>query len=189
MSTTEITGIVAVQGAFAEHARMLEKLGVHYRLLRSLEDYDDSVTRVILPGGESTAQGKLLEKTGLGSALRERIGEGQPVLGTCAGMILLARSLDDSENAHLATLDVRVRRNAYGRQLGSFVDEGSFDELNNVPMVFIRAPFVVSVGPCARASATVNGRIVGVRQESMIATSFHPELTEDTRIHELFLDL
>ena len=121
-----VTGILAVQGAFAEHAAMLDRLGAPWKLLRAAEDFDDSIDRVILPGGESTTQGKLLRSTGLFEPIAEHIAAGKPVFGTCAGMILLARKLDNDDNVYFGALDAVVRRNAYGRQLGSFAATADF---------------------------------------------------------------
>ena len=115
-----VTGILAVQGAFAEHAAVLDKLGAPWKLLRAAEDFDESIDRVILPGGESTTQGKLLHSTGLFEPIAAHIKAGKPVFGTCAGMILLAKKLDNDDNVYFGALDAVVRRNAYGRQLGSF---------------------------------------------------------------------
>ena len=221
-----VTGILAVQGAFAEHAAMLDRLGAPWKLLRAAEDFDESIDRVILPGGESTTQGKLLRSTGLFEPIARHIAAGKPVFGTCAGMILLARKLDNDSNVYFGALDAVVRRNAYGRQLGSFVataDFGSASDGNAVvvapgehvpgykgdgsavtdgsssinasvvlkdfPLVFIRGPFVAEVGPAATVETAVDGNVVGLRQGNILATAFHPELTDDTRIHELFLSL
>ena len=184
-----VTGILAVQGAFAEHAAMLDRLGAAWKLLRSADDFDESIDRVILPGGESTTQGKLLHSTGLFAPIAAHIAAGKPVFGTCAGMILLARHLENDNNVYFGALDATVRRNAYGRQLGSFAQTGSFGDITNFPLVFIRGPFVSAVGPEACVESEVDGNIVGLRQGNIIATAFHPELTEDTRIHELFLGL
>ncbi|NMM95153.1 pyridoxal 5'-phosphate synthase glutaminase subunit PdxT [Bifidobacterium oedipodis] len=184
-----VTGILAVQGAFAEHASMLDKLGAPWKLLRAAEDFDESIDRVILPGGESTTQGKLLRSTGLFEPIAAHIAAGKPVFGTCAGMILLARKLDNDDNVYFGALDAVVRRNAYGRQLGSFAATADFGEVKDFPLVFIRGPFVVSVGPKATVETEVNGNVVGLKQGNIIATAFHPELTDDTRIHELFLAL
>jgi 5'-phosphate synthase pdxT subunit len=194
-ATHGVTGILAVQGAFAEHAAMLDRLGAPWKLLRAAEDFDESIDRVILPGGESTTQGKLLHSTGLFEPINAHIAAGKPVLGTCAGMILLARSLDNDETVYFGALDAVVRRNAYGRQLGSFAataDFGGQDDpqrIGDFPLVFIRGPYVVSVGAEAEVETRINGHVVGLRQGAMLATAFHPELTEDTRIHELFLSL
>ena len=201
-----VTGILAVQGAFAEHAAMLDRLGAPWKLLRAAEDFDDSIDRVILPGGESTTQGKLLRSTGLFEPIAEHIAAGKPVFGTCAGMILLARKLDNDDNVYFGALDAVVRRNAYGRQLGSFAatadsavvvapgehvpqDAPADIVLKDFPLVFIRGPFVAEVGPAATVETSVDGNVVGLRQGKILATAFHPELTDDTRIHELFLSL
>ena len=184
-----ITGILAVQGAFAEHAAMLDRLHAPWRLLRSHEDWDDTITRVILPGGESTTQGKLLHTTGLFEPIAQHIVENRPVLGTCAGMILLAERLENDNRVYFGALHATLRRNAYGRQLGSFQTTGTFGDLANVPMVFIRAPFVVSERDDVTVEAVVDGHAVALRQRSIIATAFHPELTDDTRVHQLFLSL
>lgn len=221
-----VTGILAVQGAFAEHAAMLDRLGAPWKLLRAAEDFDDSIDRVILPGGESTTQGKLLRSTGLFEPIAAHIAAGKPVFGTCAGMILLARKLDNDSNVYFGALDAVVRRNAYGRQLGSFVatadfsasddadavvvasgesvssaisaaagEEGASEAsdmsvvLKDFPLVFIRGPFVAEVGERATVETSVDGNVVGLRQGKILATAFHPELTDDTRIHELFLSL
>ncbi len=185
-----VTGILAVQGAFAEHAAMLDKLGAPWKLLRAAEDFDESVDRVILPGGESTTQGKLLRSTGLFEPIAAHVASGKPVLGTCAGMILLAARLDNDPNVYFGALDAVVRRNAYGRQLGSFAATADFGEsIKDFPLVFIRGPFVVSVGAKAHVEAEVNGHVVALRQNNILATAFHPELTDDTRIHELLLGL
>ena len=182
-ATHGVTGILAVQGAFAEHAAVLDKLGAPWKLLRAAEDFDESIDRVILPGGESTTQGKLLRSTGLFEPIAAHIKAGKPVLGTCAGMILLAKKLDNDENVYFGALDAVVRRNAYGRQL----DDPQ--RIADFPLVFIRGPYVVSVGPEATVETEVDGHVVGLRQGNILATAFHPELTDDVRIHELFLSL
>ncbi|KAB7787627.1 pyridoxal 5'-phosphate synthase glutaminase subunit PdxT [Bifidobacterium cebidarum] len=190
-----VTGILAVQGAFAEHAAVLDKLGAPWKLLRAAEDFDDSIDRVILPGGESTTQGKLLHSTGLFEKIDAHVKAGKPVFGTCAGMILLAKKLDNDPNVYFGALDAVVRRNAYGRQLGSFAVTANFgrpgfpDYIADFPLVFIRGPYVASVGPEATVETEVDGHAVALRQGKILATAFHPELTDDARIHELFLTL
>lgn len=184
-----VTGILAVQGAFAEHAAVLDKLGAPWKLLRAAEDFDESIDRVILPGGESTTQGKLLRSTGLFEPIAAHIAAGKPVFGTCAGMILLAKRLENDDNVYFGALDATVRRNAYGRQLGSFASTADFGDIKDFPLVFIRGPFVSDVGADATIETEVDGRVVGLRQGNILATAFHPELTDDTRIHELFLSL
>ena len=194
-----VTGILAVQGAFAEHAAMLDRLGAPWKLLRAAEDFDDSIDRVILPCGESTTQGKLLRSTGLFEPIAAHIASGKPVFGTCAGMILLAQRLDNDPNVYFGALDATVRSNAYGRQLGSFsttedittfgADGVPSGTISDFPLVFIRGPFVAEVGPDARVMASTRGNAVALQQGNILATAFHPEITDDTRIHGYFLTL
>ena len=187
--------ILALQGAFIEHKKKLEALGADCFEIRQASDLEHPFDRLVLPGGESTTQGKLLRSTGLFEPIAAHIKAGKPVLGTCAGMILLAKKLDNDENVYFGALDAVVRRNAYGRQLGSFqaiADFGQADDPQRIadfPLVFIRGPYVVSVGPEATVETEVDGHVVGLRQGNILATAFHPELTDDTRIHELFLSL
>lgn len=181
--------VLAVQGDFAEHERMLSELGVTWFEIRETDDLERPFDRLVLPGGESTTQGKLLREDGLLEPLRERIEAGMPVLATCAGLILLARRIEGGEGPHLATLDATVCRNAYGRQLGSFHTQAEFAGLGEVPMSFIRAPYVSEAGPGVEVLAQVDGRTVAVRQGKQLALAFHPELDADPRIHELFLSL
>lgn len=184
--------VLAVQGAFIEHEQMLARLGHKCIELRQASDLERPFDRLVLPGGESTTQGKLLAELGMLGPLRRRIEEGMPVLATCAGLILLAERLaahDDKGTPRLATMDVEVERNAYGRQLGSFRAVAGLEGAGEVPMTFIRAPSIVEFGPRAHALAEVDGRIVAARQGAQLAFAFHPELDDDTRIHELFCSL
>ena len=186
------TAVLAVQGAFIEHERMLSRLGEKCVELRQASDLEQPFDRLVLPGGESTVQGKLLEELGMLDGLRRRIDEDMPVLATCAGLILLAARLDahdDRGTPRLGTLDVLVQRNAYGRQLGSFHTEGEVAGIGRVPMTFIRAPYVMETGSGVEELAQVDGRIVAVRQGAQLALAFHPELDESTLIHEAFLAL
>ena len=196
----ERVGILAVQGAFAEHERMLSELGVECIELRQASDLHKGFDRLVLPGGESTAQGRMLRELGMLEPLRDMIEAGMPTLGTCAGLILLAERIDgingdgsavDSQHnaTWLGTLPVTVRRNAYGRQLGSFRTRADFDDAGAIPMTFIRAPFVVETRDGCDVLARVDGNIVGVRWRNQIGTSFHPELDEDARVHRMFLSL
>lgn len=182
-------GVFALQGAFIEHERALLSLGAEVKEIRLFSDFSDDLDGVILPGGESTVQGKLLREGGFLEPLKKRIGEGLPVYGTCAGMILLANKLSNDGNVYLGTLNATVRRNAYGRQLGSFAEELDFKGVGKFPAVFIRAPFVESAGKNVEILAEHKGKIVAVRQRHMLATAFHPELTGDLRIHAYFLDM
>ncbi|KXI17770.1 pyridoxal 5'-phosphate synthase glutaminase subunit PdxT [Gardnerella vaginalis] len=191
--------ILAVQGAFLEHRLMLEKLGAHVIELRQERDLEQDFDSLVLPGGESTVQSKLLLEQNMLEPLKNRIANGMPVLGTCAGLILLAKSVQgDSKGNKITgfnTLDVTVKRNAYGRQLGSFHCESDFGSdktsinIGKVPMTFIRAPYIAEVGDDVEVLASVDNHIVAARQGNQIGTSFHPELDTDTRIHQIFLDL
>lgn len=193
-------GVLAVQGAFAEHEQMLSHLGAQTVELRQLSDLGKGFDRIVLPGGESTSQGRVMRDLEMLEPLRKLIDEGMPVLGTCAGLILLAQSIDsvngdgssvdDQHNSTwLATLPVTVRRNAYGRQLGSFKTTAPFAGLGDVPMTFIRAPYVTSVGAGVEVLAQVDGNAIAVRYKNQLGLSFHPELDESTAIHEFFLSL
>lgn len=182
-------GILALQGAFLEHGQMLEGLGVEHFEIRQLDDLNRPMDGLILPGGESTAMGKLMDCLDMLQPLRERIAGGLPVFGTCAGMILLAKDLGDEPRRFLQTMDIRVLRNAYGRQLGSFFTRGTFAGMEDVPMTFIRAPYIEqATAPDVEVLATVDGHIVAARQRNMLATSFHPEMNDDPRIHRWFLE-
>ncbi len=182
-------GILAVQGAFVEHEAILKGLGVVCKEIRCKEDIEEPFDGLILPGGESTVQGKLLRELGLYEPMLGMINDGMPVLATCAGMILLAGKIEGQEQTYFATMPITVRRNAYGRQLGSFYTESAYDVLGNVPMTFIRAPFVTVAGAGTLVLASVDDRIVAVQYKNQIALSFHPELNDDTRIHENFIRL
>ena len=180
-------GILAVQGAFAEHEQMLEQLGAEYIELRKGEDVRQSYDGLILPGGESTVQGKLMRELDMFDTIQSQIKNGMPVLATCAGAILLAQQLSNDAAIHLATLPAVVRRNAYGRQLGSFSVDEQIEGIGTFPMRFIRAPYIEKALDDTKVLAKVNGNIVMVENKNQLAMSFHPELTSDTRIHEMFL--
>ena len=180
-------GILAVQGAFAEHEQMLEQLGAEYIEVRKGEDVRQSYDGLILPGGESTVQGKLMRELDMFDTIQSQIKNGMPVLATCAGAILLAQQLSNDAATHLATLPAVVRRNAYGRQLGSFSVDEQIEGIGTFPMRFIRAPYIEKVLDDTKVLAKVDGNIVMVENKNQLAMSFHPELTSDTRIHEMFL--
>lgn len=183
--------VLAVQGAFAEHIDKLNKLGTDCIELRQASDLEQHFDGLILPGGESTVQGKLLRELHMFEPIREKIRRGLPVLGTCAGLILLAQEISNDEKLYFGTLPVRVQRNAYGRQLGSFHTEEEFVGISRVPMSFIRAPYIESLlsRDQIEVLATVEDRIVAVRCGNQIGIAFHPELDEDDRIHEMFLGM
>lgn len=182
-------GVLAVQGAFAEHIRVAEELGVECVELRQGRDVEQTFDGLILPGGESTVQGKLIRELDMYDRLKEKIADGMPVLATCAGLILLAEKIIDSGTVHFGTLPAVVRRNAYGRQLGSFYAEEEFGDLGKVPMTFIRAPYIEEVKPGVEVLARVDGHIAGVRYKNQIAVSFHPELDRNPVIHTMFIEM
>lgn len=181
--------VLAVQGAFIEHEKMLTSLGAECFEIRQKKDLEQDFDGLVLPGGESTVQGKLLHELDLFDTLQHKIQQGMPVLGTCAGLILLASHLSNDEHVYFGTLPVTVRRNAYGRQLGSFYAEQEMKGVGQIPMTFIRAPYIESVGEEVEVLAEVEGNIVGVRYGSQIGISFHPEVTDSTAVHEYFLKL
>ena len=182
-------GILAVQGAFIEHEQILQKLGIQSMEIRCREDLKKPFDGLIIPGGESTVQGKLLKELEMFDTIKEMIEDGMPVFGTCAGLILLAKSLENDSRTHLGTMDITAVRNAYGRQLGSFYTEEDFADVGKIPMTFIRAPYITDVNGDAEILTVVDGNIVGVRYKNQIGLAFHPEMTEDTRVHEYFIDL
>lgn len=204
--------ILALQGAFLEHQQMFARLGVETVLIRNLADWTSFVGRVsaphhygegmglglVIPGGESTAMLRIMRDEALLEPVRAAIEGGLPVFGTCAGMILLAKDVvcgseaqteQERQRRRLATMDITVRRNAYGRQLGSFFTEAEFAGVGSVPMTFIRAPYIEDVRPGVDVLATVDGHIVAARQGHQLVTSFHPELNDDTRIHQFFIKM
>ena len=176
--------VLALQGAFAEHEQMLHRLGVESFEVRQLADWNQPKDGLIIPGGESTTQGKLLRDLGLFEPIRQAIIDGLPVFGTCAGLILLSP-------LHLGTMDIDVQRNAYGRQLGSFHTEAQIKGIGeDIPMTFIRAPYINQVlSPDVEILAEVDGHIVAARQGNQLVTAFHPELDANTRIHEYFINM
>ena len=185
-------GILALQGAFAEHERVLERLGVENVELRNLEDfqkYQKELFGLILPGGESTTMGKLLRDQDMLIPIREAILSGLPVFGTCAGLILLAKEITSQDESHLGTMDMVVERNAYGRQLGSFYTEAECKGVGKIPMTFIRGPIISSVGEDVEILAIVDNQIVAAQEKNMLVTSFHPELTDDVRLHQYFINM
>lgn len=180
--------VLALQGAFLEHEQILDRLHVNHFEIRQLSDLERSFDALILPGGESTVMGKLLHELKLYEPLKRKIEEGLPVFGTCAGLILLAGEVESS-SPHFGTMDITARRNAYGRQLGSFRTDSEFMGIGTIPMIFIRAPFISKVSKDTEILAQVDGRIVAARQKNQLVTSFHPELSGDLRVHQYFLNM
>lgn len=196
-------GILAVQGAFIEHKKRLEGLGAECFEIRNKNDLTLDFDGLVLPGGESTVQGKLLKELELFSCLQKRIQNGIPVMATCAGLILLAENIKNDNAKYFSTLPVTVKRNAFGRQLGSFYTEDEFGKLGKIPMTFIRAPVIESVSAdveilsvLKNSNGTENSmtdfsdkKIVAVRYKNQLAMSFHPELNADNRIYEYYLKM
>ena len=180
--------VLAVQGAFIEHEKALQRLGAETVELRKAEDLEQDFDGLVLPGGESTVQSRLLKELSMFEPLKEKIEEGLPVLATCAGLILLAQNVSNDEKRGFATLPVTVKRNAYGRQLGSFHTEAELKGIGEVPMTFIRAPYVAEASPEVDVLATVDDKIVAVKYGNQFALSFPPELDSDYRIHKAFVD-
>ena len=187
-------GVLALQGAFAEHIKMLEKLGIESFEIRKKSDLSNAVNNndvdgLIIPGGESTVIGKLLYDLDLFDDIKKLILKGLPVFGTCAGLILLAKEIENDNRTYLGSMDIKVRRNAYGRQLGSFFTESEFKGLGIIPMTFIRAPYISSVGKKVEILSEVDGNIVAAKENNILVTSYHPELNDDLKVHEFFIEM
>lgn len=181
-------GVLALQGDFEKHEAMLTRLGVASRQVRKPSDLD-SVDALILPGGESTTIGKLMVRYGLDGAIQQRVAQGMPVYGTCAGMILMARTIVGSDQPRLGLMDIAVLRNAFGSQRESFEVDLPFEPFERpVRAVFIRAPIVVEVGAGVSVLSRLEDKVVAVQQGALLATAFHPELTDDARVHRYFLE-
>lgn len=182
--------VLALQGDFREHREMLGRLGVDSFEIRQGVDWEKEKDGLILPGGESTTMLKLLNELGLKEPIRESIRRGLPVYGTCAGLILLSAKVVGEEKDRLNTMDIETQRNAYGRQLGSFFVDGNVKGIDHViPMTFIRAPYIRSVGDGVEVLSEVGGHIVAAREKNQIVSAFHPELNEDLSFHKMFVEM
>ena len=181
-------GVLALQGAFWEHICKLNDMNVNVYEIRNLADFEEGCDALILPGGESTVMRKLLGDLNLLEPIREAIKKGMPVLGTCAGLILLSKTLTNGEPPVFGVMDIATVRNAYGRQLGSFRTEALFDD-RKIPMVFVRAPYIEEAGESVQVLSQVDGKIVAARQDNILVTAFHPELAEDNYIYEYFIGM
>lgn len=180
-------GVLALQGAFREHRRMLEQLGCEVVEVRRPSDLE-GIHGLVIPGGESTTMGKLLQIDGLGERIIELAGQDLPIFGTCAGMIVLAKNIRNTDQYRLGLMDITVERNAYGRQVDSFEIDLDIPAVGAEPVraVFIRAPYIEDIAPNVGILAQYDGKIIFARQGNLLACSFHPELTEDSRIHRYF---
>ena len=191
MNARVLVGVLALQGAFDAHARRLAELGVESRLVKDISDLD-GLDGIILPGGESTTMSNLLVASGLGTVLTSRLHDGLPVFGTCAGMIMMAHTIHDGRPDQISfdAMDIKVRRNGYGRQNDSFEQDISITSLDTpFHALFIRAPVIESMGSNVEVLASVDEHPVLVRQAHALASSFHPELVSDLRVHEIFLSM
>lgn len=182
-------GVLALQGAFIEHEQILSKLGVPSFEIRQEKDLDKPFDGLIIPGGESTVQGKLMHELNLFDKIKELIENGLPVFGTCAGLLLLAKNIENDNRHHLATMDITAVRNAYGRQLGSFYTEREFKDIGKIPMTFIRAPFIESIQNDTEILAEADGHIVAAKQKNQLVTAFHPELNDNLSVHRYFIEM
>ena len=182
-------GVLALQGAFIEHEHMLSRIGADSFEIRNREGLSRSMDGLIIPGGESTVMGKLLDELDMTEPLKRLIAEGLPVFGTCAGLILLAGRIENDSRRYLGTMDITALRNAYGRQLGSFSAIGDFGGLGEIPMTFIRAPYISKTGENVTVLAKAGGRIAAARQGNILVTAFHPELNDDTTVHRYFINM
>lgn len=185
-----VIGVLALQGAFREHMKCLENIGVQGKLIKGNKDLEE-IDGIILPGGESTAMGKMLIDFNMKDNLSNKIKDGLPAWGTCAGMILLASKINGENKGHLKVMDIDVKRNAYGRQLGSFSTKEMIPNIskNPVELVFIRAPYINKSGDNVEILCELNGNIVAAKEVNMLATSFHPELTENLAFHRYFTEM
>ncbi len=180
--------VLSLQGAFAEHEQILKQIGIDTIQIRQKKDAIEDFDGLIIPGGESTTQGKLLHELDIYDTLKIKIENGLPVFGTCAGLIMLAEKLENDSRVHFGTMPIEVVRNAYGRQLGSFTTISKFNN-QDIPMVFIRAPYIKNVTPDCEILSVVDGRIVAARYQNQLVTAFHPELTTDTTVHKYFISM
>ncbi|MEA4900245.1 pyridoxal 5'-phosphate synthase glutaminase subunit PdxT [Desulfitobacterium sp.] len=187
---TKKIGVLALQGAFREHRQALESLGCEVIEVRKSSDLED-IKGLIIPGGESTTMGKLLQVDNLGENIKELAKKNLPIFGTCAGMIVLSKNIEGSNQYSLGLMDVTVQRNAFGRQIASFETNLLVPALGREPVraVFIRAPYLKEVAPNVGILAEYEGKVVFARQGNLIASAFHPELTEDRRVHQYFLSI
>lgn len=195
MTKAKRIAVLALQGAFAEHIAMLQQLGAETFEVRNLADWNQPKDGLIIPGGESTAMARIMNDEGLLEPITQAIANGLPTMGTCAGCILLAKNVQEhngteSHRPRFGTMDITVVRNAYGRQLGSFETIQTINGIGtDIPLTFIRAPYIANVSSNVQVLATVDDRIVAAKQDKQLALTFHPELTTDTRIHQFFLEM
>ena len=180
-------GVLALQGAFIEHEKILEKIGVETFEIRKKSDLSNAVSDNRIDG--LIIPGKLLHDLDLFDDIKKLISDGLPTFGTCAGLILLAKKIENDDRVHLGLMDIKVKRNAYGRQLGSFFTENEFKHVGKVPMTFIRAPYITEVGKNVEILSEVDGNIVAAKENNILVTSYHPELNDDLQVHKFFISM
>lgn len=187
---SEVTiGVLGLQGAVAEHVHLLEAAGAKATVVKKLEDLE-GLDGLVIPGGESTTISKLMHKYDFMDAIRSFASEGKPIMGTCAGAILLANRINGQDDAHLQLMDIKVERNAFGRQKESFEVAIPVEGVgSDYPAVFIRAPYIMEVGQNGQVLSEYEGKIVAAREGQFVACAFHPELTDDTRFHQYFVNM
>lgn len=184
-----VIGVLALQGAFIEHQKMLEQLGVETFQIRNKDHLQRPMDGIVLPGGESTTMYRILRDQDMVEDLKKMINGGLMTFGTCAGLLLLAKAVDNYKSDYLQTMDIEAKKNAYGRQLSSFMATSTFAGKENVPFVFIRAPYIVKASDDVEILAVVNEKIVAARQANQLVTAFHPELTDDLSVHAYFIQM
>ncbi|MDR5659316.1 pyridoxal 5'-phosphate synthase glutaminase subunit PdxT [Serpentinicella sp. ANB-PHB4] len=183
-------GVLSIQGGVIEHIKHIEAVGCEAVEVKKIEQIND-IDGLILPGGESTAIGKILRDRDMLAPLKNAIASGLPVWGTCAGMILLAKEVEGENIVHIGSMDITVKRNAYGAQLNSFITKKVIEDVDSkeIPLVFIRAPYITKTGNDVKTLLSIDGQVVAAKQKNMLVTSFHPELTDDITLHNYFINM
>ncbi len=184
-----VIGVLALQGAFIEHQKMFEQLDVETFQIRNKDQLFQPMDGIVLPGGESTSMFRILRDQDMVDKLKEMIESGLPTFGTCAGLLLLAKQVENYKSNYLQTMDMEAKKNAYGRQLSSFKAIAQFNNDKEIPLVFIRAPYIVEARNGVEVLAVVNDKIVAARQDNQLVTAFHPELTDDLTVHQYFIEM
>jgi 5'-phosphate synthase pdxT subunit len=184
-----VIGVLALQGAFIEHQKMFEQLGVETFQIRNKDQLKITMDGIVLPGGESTTMYRILRDQNMVDDLKTMIDAGLPTFGTCAGLLLLAKEVDNYKSDYLQTMNIEAKKNAYGRQLGSFKTTGEFNGEKDIPFVFIRAPYIVEARKGVKVLSVVDDKIVAARENNQLVTAFHPELTDHLIVHQYFIDM
>ncbi|HKL47082.1 MAG TPA: pyridoxal 5'-phosphate synthase glutaminase subunit PdxT [Candidatus Izemoplasmatales bacterium] len=184
-----VLGVLALQGAFIEHQKMFKELGVETFQIRNKDQLKKPMDGIVLPGGESTTMYRILRDQEMVEDLKSIINSGLPTFGTCAGLLLLAKEVDNYKSDYLQTMNIEAKKNAYGRQLGSFKSHGEFNGEKDIPFIFIRAPYIVRVNDGVEVLSIVDDKIVAAKEKNQLVTAFHPELTDHLIVHKYFIDM